>query len=427
MSRSPCCFSGGLDDPREVALVAKGILGIALSVTIAVATIPGMLFGASVHAETSLSLHIIKYASDNTTVLAEHTTTYAEMEAALPVQGDGATHYWMQGPTFDPHDLWNPTETLNLKDKGALKGTGLKEICELAGGVSAGDEVEVRSVDGFAKRFSYEDIYMPEAGQGRMVICWWKDGSYVPAFDEGMQLTFFVETTNSEGKYVFGNQDMQDFLPKACWHYYYHDGTAYPSSNGLSVKYVSQIKIFSTDTGSTGAGQEKTSLAPAEFTARAVPLQGEAYRVPNNVIVKNYEDRAYLFSISAQIPPQSSVREGYQPIPDSAWVCAAPASLAVEANSYGVFQLSINVPPEQEYAGQKWEVWIAVEDIDMESEMVRSVMVSRMKIETAAEVSAAEGGITDSYLWWIGPGAGVALLALLGGVLLWRRKRCLPG
>jgi hypothetical protein len=191
-----------------VAIVAKGILGIALSVTIAVATIPGMLFEGSVHAESSLSLHIVRYASDNATVLAEQTITYAEMETDLPVQGDGATHYWMQGPTFDPHDLWNPTETLNLKDKGTIKGTDLKDLCELAGGMSAGDEAEVRSVDGFSKRFLYEDIYMPETGQERMVICWWKDGRYVPAFEEGMQLVFFAQTTNAAGQYIFGNQDM---------------------------------------------------------------------------------------------------------------------------------------------------------------------------------------------------------------------------
>lgn len=408
--------------------MARCILSVALSLAIAAATIPGMFIGGPVHAESSLSLDIIRYASDNTTVVAEETMTYADMEAGLPVQGDGVTHYWMQGPTFDPHDLWNPTETLNLKDKGAVKGTDLMDLCELVGGMSAGNEAEVRSGDGFSKRFTYEDIYMPEAGQGRMVICWWKDGSYVPSFEEGMQLVFFAETTNTAGQYIFGNQDMKDFLPEDRWHYYYQSGTAFPSSNGLSVKYISQIRIFSTATGDTDTREEGAILAPSEFTARAVPLRGEAYSVPNNLIVKNYQDRAYLFSVSAQIPPQSSVREGYQPIPDRGWVYAAPSSsFVVEANSYGVFQVCIDIPPEKKYTDQRWEVWIAVEQTEPDSGMMRSVMVARMKIETAAEVSATDGGTTGSCGWWIGGGAGVALTALLVGLLLQRRKRCLPG
>ena len=34
-------------------------------------------------------LHIIKYASDGTTILSEKTLTFQEMESSLPVQGDG--------------------------------------------------------------------------------------------------------------------------------------------------------------------------------------------------------------------------------------------------------------------------------------------------------------------------------------------------
>ncbi|HNB02845.1 MAG TPA: argininosuccinate synthase, partial [Methanoregulaceae archaeon] len=43
-------------------------------------------------------VHVVKYASDKTTILAEQTLTYQEMEATLPVMGDGITHYYLQGP-----------------------------------------------------------------------------------------------------------------------------------------------------------------------------------------------------------------------------------------------------------------------------------------------------------------------------------------
>jgi hypothetical protein len=42
-----------------------------------------------------------------------------------------------QGPTFDPVNLWDPDETCpgdSLKDKGALKGTDLKDLCNLVVG-----------------------------------------------------------------------------------------------------------------------------------------------------------------------------------------------------------------------------------------------------------------------------------------------------
>ncbi len=42
----------------------------------------------------------MKYANDGTTILSEKTLTYQEMESSLPVQGDGSTHYYNQGPVF---------------------------------------------------------------------------------------------------------------------------------------------------------------------------------------------------------------------------------------------------------------------------------------------------------------------------------------
>ena len=192
----------------------------------------------------------------------------------------------------------------------------------------------------------------------------------------------------------------------------------------LVLTLVSIPSALATDNDT--AGQGGASLAPAEFTVRSVPLQESSYTIPQNLIVKNNENEAYLFSVSAEIPPEDSVREGYQPIPNEGWVYPTPSSsFVVEAHSYAVFQLSIQIPPEEQYTGEKWEVWIAVERVEAQSEMISSVMVSRMKIETAGEVSAPGGGITRGvyYLWYVGLGAGLALLALFIALLVWRRRR----
>jgi hypothetical protein len=191
------------------------------------------------------SVQVVKLASDGTTVIDETTVDYAWMEAELPVQGNGSTHYYHQGPTFDPENLWDPDETVNLKDKGAVKGTAIRDLCDLVGGATPGDTVRIKAIDNFTKEFSYEDIYSPEQAQGLIVLCWYRNGQYVPSFDDGMQLIFFAQTLNGANQTVFGNWDMHECLAEQYRHYFSSGGVDYPSSNGLTVKYVSEITIFS--------------------------------------------------------------------------------------------------------------------------------------------------------------------------------------
>ena len=185
-------------------------------------------------------VNLIKYASDETTILNETTVTYQWMETNLAVQGD-ATEYFHQGPVFDG-DPWDPDETSNLKSKGIVKGTDVKDLCELAGGMSPGDEIGIIASDKFSKWFGYENVYSPQPGQGPMVVCWYKDGNYVPDYNEGMQLVFFADDN------VFGNWDMHECMAPE---YQYNYSGVYPSSNGLSVRDVLDIVIYSNETAET--------------------------------------------------------------------------------------------------------------------------------------------------------------------------------
>ncbi|MFY9801037.1 MAG: hypothetical protein WAK10_07305, partial [Methanoregula sp.] len=83
-------------------------------------------------------LHIVKYGSDGTTIINETTIDYHYMEDNLQVIGDGVTHYQYQGVTFDPADLWDPTEIKGMnppKIDNAIKGTKIKDLVELVGGM----------------------------------------------------------------------------------------------------------------------------------------------------------------------------------------------------------------------------------------------------------------------------------------------------
>jgi len=204
------------------------------------------------------SITITKYANDGTTVVSQTTISYQTMQSTLPVQGDGTTHYFMQGPSFDPNNLWDPSETVNIKDKGAVKGTNVKDLCTLVGGMSSSDDVQIKAADGWSLTFYYANVYTPTARQGPLVVCWYTkasfdsqtgityypNGAYVPDFSEGMQLVFLAQTTNTALQHVFGNQDMHDCLPQADWHYYVQNGIQYPSVDGISGKWLSQVNIY---------------------------------------------------------------------------------------------------------------------------------------------------------------------------------------
>jgi DMSO/TMAO reductase YedYZ molybdopterin-dependent catalytic subunit len=205
----------------------------------------GMLAAPVTAAETT-SLHIVRFADDGSTKLNELIVNYTWLEANLPVLGDGTTHYYHQGPVFEG-DPWNPAEDANIleKDMGAVKGTDLRDICGLAGGMSAGDTVKVKADDGFSKTFPYENVCTPDARQGPIGITWFRDGAYVPDYTDGMKVVFFADdSTNPWGYHVYGNYDMNQTMAEEYRHYYQ---PGLPATTGLSVKYVADIEIFSNE------------------------------------------------------------------------------------------------------------------------------------------------------------------------------------
>ncbi len=236
--------------------MTKKIFGIILSLVFIFSMLP-VFGGVALAADPTTSITVTKYAPDGTTVLSQVTLDLAALQA-LPVQGDGSTHYYMQGPTFDNvsfETMWDPGETVNLKDKGAIMGTDVKDLCEAAGGAVDGDQIQIKASDGYGERFTWDDVYNPSPEQGKFVIAWYTknsgessstypDGAYVPDFAEGMQLCFVGDVTNPDGKYVFGHWDMHETLPEDNWHYYYDGSIQYPSANGLSIKYINQINIY---------------------------------------------------------------------------------------------------------------------------------------------------------------------------------------
>jgi hypothetical protein len=221
-------------------------------------------------AGATTTLHIVKFNQDGKTVQAEKTVDYKWMMNNLPVQGDGTTHYYHQGPVFEG-DVWDPGETINLKDKGAVKGTDIKDLCNLVGGMEEGGEVIIKAVDGYSITLAFTNIYNPLDIQGPVAICWYKGPDVVntesreygyPAdaeYNSALQIIVMARTINAQGQHVFGNQDMKIALPEEKYQHFY---SGLPSTNGLSGKWISEIRIYS-------------RAAPPQPTDKALPYSTE--------------------------------------------------------------------------------------------------------------------------------------------------------
>ena len=222
------------------------------------------------------SVHIVKYSEDGT-VLAETTKTYEWLRDNLPHQGDGVTHYYHQGPIFEG-DMWDLTETQNLKDKGAVMGTAAKDLCDLVGGMSPDNEIMFAAVDGWHTEFAYENIYEPREEQGVLTLCWYSGEDalfgerygtgYPGSYYTAMQMVFLAGSTNADGQYVFGNSDMKLCLPDEKYQHFY-EGLA--STNGLSGKWIKEVAIYTGEPPVT-SGEELTDDQPNDDGLPVVPI-----------------------------------------------------------------------------------------------------------------------------------------------------------
>lgn len=234
----------------------------------------------TVTAAPTTALNITVFAPDGVTVVNQTTLTYQWMEQHLPVMGDGTTHYYHQGPVFSG-DKWDPNETVNYKDRGAVKGTAIRDLCALMGGISPGDDVMIAAVDGYHVQYGYETIENPQPRLGPLVITWYngenpavgeKEGvGYVPDYYNGMRLVFMADaSTNPQGLHVFGNADMKEALPEDA-QYFYNDQL--PSTSGVSVKWISELRIYQGGfKGDRSAPVKSLSNATAVPTTQKSPV-----------------------------------------------------------------------------------------------------------------------------------------------------------
>jgi hypothetical protein len=188
------------------------------------------------------TLTITSYAVDGTTILRQKTLSLTELKA-LPVLNDEGIQYYHQGPTFDAADLWDTTETVNLKDMGTPQGTSLLYRCGLVGGAPAGSVIQVKASDNFNKQYAADDLSAcptPELHQSLPGIMKLLEAMF-PRMIPGCVSFSWMKIPTLMVSTFFGHWDMHENMQEAYWHYY--DGE-WPSSSGLSVQNVDRINIY---------------------------------------------------------------------------------------------------------------------------------------------------------------------------------------
>jgi hypothetical protein len=187
------------------------------------------------------------------------------MRDNLQVLGDGTTHYYLQGPIFindedaSEEELlrWNQAEDTNVqeKDMGAIKGTNLRDLCNQVGGMAAGERLKIKASDGLSRWFAYKNVYQYSTREGPMVLAWYCNGQYPDTgYSDGLRLMWLADdSVNPWGIHVFGNWDWRQAASSEYWYYYQDSDGKHPTTTGLSVRYISQIEIYSNASAQTAA------------------------------------------------------------------------------------------------------------------------------------------------------------------------------
>ena len=205
-------------------------------------------------ATATTQVNVTKYCDNNYSAVEEaKTLTLAQLQGLSAVYSNGPLY--MQGlinetdwvnAGQDPalYDRWDPNRTgVNLEYFGEHNGTYVRNIITNGvDGMNPGDELWVVASDGYKMHFNYTNVYSPAPCQGEMILSWQNETHTVPDYADGIRLFFYTPSDLN-----FTNQDMKESMAPWYWRLTkdrYDSSNICPSAKGLSVKTVSDLKIY---------------------------------------------------------------------------------------------------------------------------------------------------------------------------------------
>jgi hypothetical protein len=152
-------------------------------------------------------------------------------------------------------------------------------------------------------------------------------------------------------------------------------------------------------------------VTPAEVKIDNLP-PGEATEF--ELTIHNNDEIAHVFTFTTFKPSEEERREGRSEFPDDSWISFSPPGIKVAANSEANITVTVDIPHEQQWAGQDWETWLGV---TAESSDVLDVkLYVRLLMSTNSVVGSKSN---------IGLFAGIAVAIVLlgyGSYFYFRRK-----
>jgi len=215
---------------------------------------------------TVTSITVKKVTTDGT-VISETSKTWEELKTTFDVIGDGELIYAVQGPVMDSlagtDESWDVNEEFpaaytntRFKVEDVVKGTSVKELVDLVGGMKKGDLLRFTSADGLVTEFvdGYAYLYNPEPEMGTMFLAWSRNGADGPSGYDGMFRLFFTSDENTkdpEGYRVYSLYDMKMSMIEEDYGLF-HAAEVLPSAAQLSAYQIDTIEIV-TDSSSASS------------------------------------------------------------------------------------------------------------------------------------------------------------------------------
>ena len=153
------------------------------------------------------------------------------------------------------------------------------------------------------------------------------------------------------------------------------------------------------------------SVSPAEVHIDDLP-PGETAEF--ELTIHNKEELAHNFTFTTFQPPEEERREGRAEFPDDSWISFSSPKIEVAAKSGANATVTVDVPREQKWAGEDWEIWLGVAAESSDLLAVRLYVRLLVSTSPAAEARSNAGLVAGIVV-------GIILLGC-GGYYYFRRK-----
>jgi len=146
----------------------------------------------------------------------------------------------------------------------------------------------------------------------------------------------------------------------------------------------------------TRAQGAEFSIQPRSFTERDVPPSGEPYHLEIKLRINNGDNIKRTFVLWVETP--ENLTPGYEVIPEPSWIVLVPQVIEINENSFGLIDIYLNIPRQENLTSKKWEALIVVKRQAETGEVLELELTCPAKIETSAELPPPAGGRVTTSL-----------------------------